>query len=208
MMAATRKSTKTVNNQLGERLVGFTPVPQEDKLDKIRSLVRETMEQELVKADLEERLKEVSSKIHKSYTEILPSMMEEAGTDSVSLTADGNFPGATAQLKPYYRANIAAAWDEERKQAAYDWLDGHGHGDLVATLVTIQLPRDERAKLKKLTAALKPLRVAYEVRNSTNHNTLTAWLKEEIERNRSVLPLDTLGATVGKIVSVKARREK
>jgi uncharacterized protein YacL (UPF0231 family) len=50
--------------------------------------------------------------------------------------------------------------------------------------------------------------VAYEVRNSTNHNTLTAWLKEEIERKRSVLPLETLGATVGKIVSVKARREK
>lgn len=205
-MAATRKSTKTVN--IGEQLANFKPIPQEDKLDKIRVVVRETMEAELVRADLEERLREVSSKITKSYTEVLPAMMEEAQTDSVSLTPDGNFPGATAQLKPYYRANIAASWDEERKQAAYDWLDENGHGDLVATLVTIQLPREERNKLKKLVAALRPLRVSYDVRNSTNHNTLTAWLKEEIERNRSVLPLDTLGATVGKIVHVKARKEK
>jgi hypothetical protein len=52
----------------------------------------------------------------------------------------------------------------------------------------------------------RKLEVSYSSKLSVPWNTLTAFVKEQVEKG-AVLPLDILGATVGRVVKLKARKD-
>ena len=176
-----------------------------DILTRIRETAGNARDLEKEITDLEERIKHKKQTLNTIYHHELPDLMFEAGVDEVGLPAEGNLPSMVAKLGPYYAANIAAGWGEEKRDAAFNWLDTNGHGDLIKTQVTISLPREARAQAAKLIKQLE----AYhpEVKQSVHPGTLTAWLREQVESGEDLPPLDVIGGTVGQVVKLKERKD-
>lgn len=182
-----------------------TAVP-EDKLDKLRAAVREVRDLRRDEQDLTERLAQVKAQINEREGKTLPDLFTEAKVDHIGLEAEGNLPAYDAEMKPYYHANISAEWPMEQQQKGFDWLDENKFGDLIKSMYVVMVPRGARAKALEVEEALEKLGVEYEVKLGVPWNTLTAWLKERVEKFKSTPPLDLLGATVGKVVKLKERK--
>lgn len=183
--------------------------------DQSTATVEAIREQLRIARDLELRIDEISSVVKSDNKalnsikfELLPEMFAEAGVDNIGLPAEGNKPAYDAKLVPFYKANIAADWEEERRDKAFKELEKRGAGDLIKTEVTVLLPRGEREKLKALEKVLKSMKLDYEVAANVPHGTLTAWVKEQIVEHQKIIPLDTFGATMGMVVHIKERKTR
>jgi hypothetical protein len=175
-------------------------------LELIRDQLRVARDTELRIADLTSVLQTDSKTLQQIKFEVLPEIFANAGVDQLGLAAEGNKPAYDAKLSPYFRANIAANWDEERRAKAFKELEKRGAQDLIKTEITILVSRDDRAKVKAIEAALKKLKCEYEIHAAVPHTTLTAWVKEQIVEHKKAIPLDTFGATVGMVVNMKERK--
>lgn len=180
--------------------------PSESSLEKIRDKLREARNTVRQIYDAEETVKTLKKDYVTLRHETLPNMFMEAGIDQLGLPPEGNMPGYDCNLGAYYHANIAADWPADKRKEAFDFIDKRGDGDLIKTEITILIPRDERKKAKKVESALKKLKVNYTVDLSIPWSTLTAYVKEQIEKHDAILPLDTLGAQVGSVVKLTQRK--
>jgi hypothetical protein len=167
--------------------------------------------------DLYLRIKDVESQLAllraeaRTLSEIeLVHMFNEAGTDSVGLPPQGNLPGMDAELRPYYSANIAASWEEDKRQKAFNALTGAGASDLIKTRITLDFPRGNRKMVKSAIVWIKKHTkgvASFTIKDSVHSSTLTAWVKECFERGKSLPDLETIGANAGWVVTLKERRE-
>lgn len=156
----------------------------------------------LTKDDLEQQLRDVNIKIADLEFTRLPALLDEARVSSLTVETSGNQPAVSLTVKPHYAANIAASWEDDRRQTAFAALEKVGAGDLIKTEVKILLGRKERAQLKKLIRTLDGLGFPPEVKASVHSATLTAYLKEQWvlpEPERHLPPLDLIGAKVSRI---------
>jgi hypothetical protein len=114
-------------------------------------------------------------------------------------------PGSGVDLvvDDYYHANIKA--EDPNREQAFNWLVENGHGDLLKVTVTCVFARGDYDKAEKLKAILVTNGYAPAIDQGVPWNTLTAWLKEQL-RKGSVVPLELFGATIGRIVKIKMRK--
>lgn len=180
--------------------------PTEDRLEQVRKVLREVRDLERTIADQEETLKANKAKVLDFKQRKLVDLFQEVGIDTLGLPPEGNLPGYDAELKPYYHANISTDWEPERQLKAFDWLDDNKSGDLIRSTFTVFIGKDDRKTALKVQKALDKLKVPYETKLAVPWNTLTAWLKEQVEKHKTTPPLDLLGATVGSVVNLKARK--
>lgn len=192
-------------------------------LQRLRKMVAEFRDKKREKVNAEERLKEINTSIYQMERKDLPDMLDEAGVPEIVLEAEGNEPRVKAKAEPYYKANIAAEWEPQRRDAAFKWLDDNGHGDLIKTDVTLTFAREDRAMAVALTrllrqnpeiitnllkeAKVRPLdadEISFSASSKENvpWNTLTSWLREMVEKGKTP-PLETIGGEVGRIVKLK-----
>lgn len=176
-----------------------------DKLEKLRRKVADARDLELMIGDLEDRLKAAKKTLQDLIHKQLPDLMDEAGVTSLTVAAEGNAKPFVADLKPYYAANIAAGWEEGRRQVAFEYLTELGAGDLIKTKVEIDMPREQREDALKLAESLSSDGLPVSVKESVHAQTLTAWLREQVEENQFLPDLEKIGATVGRVVKVKAK---
>jgi hypothetical protein len=122
---------------------------------------------------------------------------------------EGNEPGYDLIVAPFYEGGIAASWDEKRQEEGFATLEAYGHGGLIKTLVTIQVPRDPASakKVEALVAAADKLRLDAEVKKGVHHSTFKSWLKGEVESGRPLPPLEKIGAMIGRRVTLKERKQ-
>jgi hypothetical protein len=180
-----------------------------DKLDALRQECERLRDDDLEVADLEARLEAVKARRQKRLTETVPDLMDQVGVPEIVIAAAGNKPAARVSIEPYYKANIAADWEEDKRRAAFDWLDADGSGDLIKTVVTVGFPREDRSRALEVVAAIRKLGVdSIEVGEAVAWGTLTAWLKERHKANGKLPPLDVLGATIGRVAKIKPVKEK
>jgi collagenase-like PrtC family protease len=181
--------------------------PSPDKLKALRANIARVRDLEL---EIQER-DEVTDKLEKEKSDLLlkklPDMFNELGIKVLELEPEGNLPGYVAKSAAYYAANIAANWDEDRRQRAFKWLRDHKLGDVIKSNFQVELGRGTEKQQKALKAALKKLKVPFAVREGVPHTTLTAIVREMIEKQGKTPPLDTLGATVGTVVQVKQAKQ-
>lgn len=184
-----------------------TEVPQ-DKLDRIRALAKglRSLVQQI--ADADAILK--AHKIRKYDLEMkeLPDLFGECNITTLSIGADGNSPAVDLVASPYYKAVLPKDEHDEVLPAGLEWLEKNKHGDLIKKVFVIPLAMDSVKQTKLLTAFLKKNKIGYEVKKTVPWGTLTAFVKEMIEKKHKALPLEILGATVGKIVKMKPTKEK
>jgi hypothetical protein len=182
------------------------PTPS-DALGKIRDAARRLRDLEAEIVDLTERTTEKKAEVSQLKQKELVDLMNEAGVDNIGLPAEGNMPAYDAKAGAYYHANIGADWPPEKRDAAFAWLEEHGHGDLLKAVVTVAFGRRELEQARTLENTLRDMGLSPNLSMSVPWATLTAWLKEQVERRHAQPPLELLGATVGQIVKLTPRKD-
>lgn len=182
--------------------------PGEDKLERVRRELGRARTLEMEVENLRQRLTEKSAMLLEMKQKTLVDIFDEARVSKLGIPPEGNVPGYEIEIRPYYKANIPVEWPKEQRAEAFGWLTEHGHGDLLRQTVTVSFgPKTIKAQ-RALAAFLKKNKMDWSSEYGVPWNTLTAWLKNEIEVNKRTPPLDLLGATVGRVASVVKQKEK
>lgn len=179
-----------------------------DKLQTARDLIAKARDLRLTIESRDEANKSDKTELKGIEQKSLPELFQELKIRNLGLEAVGNTPAYEARLKPYYHANIQAEWPDEDREKGFKYLEDTGNGDMIKTVITIELPRGERTTAIKVEKALDKLKVPYTSEKAVPWGTLTAWLKEMIEVHKETPPLETIGATVTNVVSLTKIKEK
>jgi hypothetical protein len=192
-----------------------------DKLDAIQAEARKARDLEFSIQELEEQVKSLKFNLRAIYFDTLPAMMMEARVDKIGIAKEGNYPGYDYKLKKFYKANIAAGWDDDRREEGFTFVIDHGAEDLIKTEVSVLFPKGGSRLAQKLVAIarkmkvpvkvgkkklLKPVHV--ELSKSIPHGSLSAWLKELVEKRHKVPTADDLekiGGAIGVVVEPEER---
>lgn len=202
-MASKPKKKSGVDEELANAMAADAAAPpSDDKLVKIREKISELRDLEFENASLSERMKENSSKIKEIKDKTLVDMFDEVKITNLGIEADGNLPPYDIEIRPYYHANIP----EENEEKAFEWLTKNKHGDMIRGTYTVSFGRGEEAKRKKFEAFLDKSGFDYSYKFGVPWNTLTAFVKEQIEVYKREPPLKLLGATVGRVAALKKIR--
>lgn len=177
-----------------------------DQLEEIRNHARRARDIELELESLEERRKALSSELNALYSKTLVDALDNAGLDTIGVVAEGNLPPYDFELKPFYSAGIAAGWEPERRKDAFDYLESLGEGDLIKTELSLPFPREARAEAVALLQELEARGLRPIAKEAVHGGTLTAWLKNQVEKQRFMPDLAKIGGTVGRVVRMKARK--
>lgn len=173
-------------------------------LEAARTLVQRARDIDAEIADLEGRRSTLAAELFDIRTKKLVDLMSAVGIRALSVAAAGNLPGYEAKLKPYYKASISADWEPARRDAAFAWLEQDKSGDLIKHVFVIDLDRDSLEDADAVRNAMKVLGIEFTESKTVHHGTLTAWLKEQVEKKkRKDIPLDVIGAATGQLVEVK-----
>lgn len=185
------------------------PKASESDLARIRRKIAEARDLDLQIDDKEKELKKLKADRYEILTKELPTMFDGVKMDHLGLEAEGNLPAYDAKLKPHYKAVLPPKDDPDARQAALDLLTKLKAGDLSTTEVVVAFGRGEEKLLAKLRSFLDKSRMSYTADTGVHWGTLTAWVKERflIKKPLTQAQLETLGATVGKIVELKKRKE-
>jgi hypothetical protein len=124
--------------------------------------------------------------------------MHELGVTKITLE------GIDVAIKSYYRASIPII----KRPEAFEWLRSNGFEDLIKREIRTKFARGADGSANKLIKYIAAQGWAYDDNEQVNHATLTAWLKEQIEKkNNFSIPLDTLGAYIGERAVLKIEGE-
>ena len=175
---------------------------QSDLLARIKSAAQSMRDAKLEIQNIEERLAQAKERYRTLERQELPDLMAEAGMPKMTIAAEGNLPAFEIKVKPFARANIAANWPEEKRQAAFDWLESNGHGDLIKTCITIDIPKEQHADAVDLLQKLQTMGYRPNAEETVHFMTLSKWLKECIGKGL-IVPLDIVGGEVGMECSIK-----
>lgn len=180
----------------------------------VRAMAVQLRDLELRRAETKERLSSLDAQIKRVTIDHLPELMRQAGVDHVGIPREGNLPAYELRLTDVVQANIAAAWPEERRRAAFDWLDANGHGDLVATEVVLSFPRERREEALTLAGEMRrrqaqgQLSAHVGVREAVHPSTLKAWLKTMLKTSKRLPPLETIGGSLLRIATLKQKQQE
>ena len=195
------------------------PSVPDDKLEAIRTMARAMRDLTKEIEDMEARTKEKKAELARISMNDLVTLMEENKVSAITLEAEGNYPRYELEAKPYYKAVLPRDKITDKVlPAGPEWLKKNGAADLIKRVFVVTLPMDS----DKLAVALRKFligpvpakkkgkkaqpfvpRYRFEEKEDVPWATLTSFVKERIEKLKKPVPLETLGATVGKIVRMK-----
>lgn len=181
-----------------------------DKLEFVRDQIRYMRDLDHRIGNLHEILKQLTVEKRELQYSTLPTLFMQNKISSISLMEEGNIPAYDAELKDFYHAKIDAEWPAEKRHNAMSWLEEHSLGDIIKTCFTIEIGRGNAKLTKKVMAALRALKVPFTQQQTVPWNTLTAAIKERYRDHKPLkdAELETLGANVGKIVTLKVKKDK
>lgn len=183
----------------------------EEIMEEARRLARDFAQLDADIEAQEARLSEMKERRLSLQHKELPDLLGRAKTDKIGIPE----LNVDVEVKPYYKASIAADWEIERQEAAFAHLEEHGHGDVIRSVVTVSFPKEE---IERAHALVEHIRQSNEFGGldpilgmSVPWNTLTSLVKSEYESAKESgepfpMDLETIGATVGRIAKIKKRK--
>lgn len=153
-------------------------------LDEIVALARRQVMLEELVADSEAALSSQKEMLRGVSQEDLPAAMAEAGLRELTLDS-----GEKISIKPDFSVSIPAA----RKDEAYAWLNEHGFGGMIKTVVAVLFGKGELEKAQTLATALVKRKLTVELAQDVHWQTLKAFVAEQT-REAKPIPLDLFGA--------------
>ena len=162
-------------------------------MEQITQLAKTLLEADKKISLVEEELRKVKAHGRQLREETIPSAMQELGLASIKLST-----GQTLTIKQ----DVYASIPEDNKTQAFGWLEEHGDGDLIKSIVKINFGRGELVEAGKLVDQLENRGMEPQFDERIHPQTLKAWLRDKISRGISV-PLDLFGARPVWIATIK-----
>jgi hypothetical protein len=182
--------------------------PSQDKLDAVKSDLREVRDLLIEKQNTEEHLTELNKSINDKIRNSLPTIFQETGITSLTLEPTGNLPAYSAKLDTEVKAGITREFTPEQRQDAMDWLVANGADSLIKSVITITLDRNEYDKALKLVKEFKAKGLDVSLDTTVHWATLSSWLRERFEAQDLPPNIVTIGGTISPIVRITAKRSK
>lgn len=183
-------------------------VPTEENTTRLRKMGTELVLVSQHIRELEQQLEQEKKRRTELATMKMPSLMSEIGVDRIGLAE----VGVDLVIEPYYHANISKDWDDDRREAAFKYLEDMDSGDLIKSVLIITAARGDWEAMRKVAEQIDRLladagiETQPSLEKTVPWNTLTAFVKEQL-RQGTALDLEMLGATVGSVVKIKKRKD-
>ena len=144
--------------------------------------------------ELEELIAKKKKQLSGIATKEIPDLLQGI-TGSLKLE-----DGRTLEISEKWRASIAG----DRAAPATEWMDDHGHGNLVKREFIISFNKEDEAWAKKFRADLerRKKKLNYKVKRNVHPQTLVAWVNERMSEGDD-LPKDLFGMFHQKTAKVK-----
>lgn len=201
------KMAATDHASMFSEMAADAPAPSEDKLDQIRKMMRELRDDAARIENLEQTVAGLKERRRQILEKDLVDLMDSAGVRDMTLDAELNYAAFSVEVGAYYHANIASDWPEEKRKKSFDWIDKY-HPGMLKNTITISCAKNTRDAQKKLLALAAKLKMPARNEFGVPWNTLTSFVKEQIEEEKKTPPLELLGATVGRVAKIKKPKEK
>ena len=144
---------------------------------------RQIMLQKLIE-DAEQSLKSLKDELRGVQEEDLPLAMQEAG----GLKQFKLDTGEEIVIKE----DVLVGITEEHKPEAFNWLESHGFGGIIKTVVAVEFGKGEIAKAQKLVLDLAAKKYNANLGRNVHYQTLKAFVSEQV-RNASPIPMELFG---------------
>lgn len=154
-----------------------------NKLSDLGSMVKDLYEEERNIERIERELAEAKDRARTLSEVLIPDLMTEIGLEKVK-TKDG--------LEVSVKSTVRASVPSDRREAAYDWLDSHGHGALVRREVSVAFRKEQESAARELLDALRGQFPDAREQRFVHHSTLAAWVREQLRKGKQ-LPTDLFG---------------
>src|SRR5258706_4932095 len=186
-----------------------SPPPATDATRRVRNLVASALIKGNLIKSLEQQIDQVKAEQFRLLHEELPEAMDTAGLGKTTFQAgaiDGTGQPVTIEVSPYFKANIAADWDEERRNAGFECLIANGAEDLIKTGITISFGKKEHNQALALYDDLVKMDLSPVLKESVPWGTLTKWLQDKKIVSSEIL--EKIGGFIGRVVNVKIVKEE
>jgi hypothetical protein len=141
-------------------------------LQTVAEMARAVSAQDLLVAQLEDRLKEEKKKLLKLTDEDLPALLHEIGLTKFELE-----DGSKVELKPTYGAHIKV----DNRPQAFAWLRDNGFDDIIKNTVSCVFGRGEDSQAEQFLKIAADQGVHADQKEEVHPSTLKAFVKERVE---------------------------
>ena len=141
---------KSILEDMADQVEDIT-APDDKALLTMQGLCNQYVAAEHEVAELEAALEEAKEKLKQLKHHTVPDKMLELGLDNFGLP-DQN---VDVVLKPYYRASISSNWEEDKRNAAFNYLTELGGEDLIKYTVTYAFDKQQSQLAKALMAMVQ-----------------------------------------------------
>lgn len=176
-------------------------LPTQEELASLNALIEMWTRNKLAIDGHEASLKELNAAVTRLETDLIPSLMASAGGIEKFTLANGT----AITLKDELFASVTAV----NQQAAFAWLEEHGHADVIKDELKIALGKGETARLRAeaLIVACEQNGVDdYTRKRAVHPGTLQALLKEQLAEGVDV-PKETFGVFQQRRAIIKLAKE-
>lgn len=158
-------------------------------LNDMAELAKSLVEAQELTKKTEQLLKDVKERERVLVEETIPGALQELGVKELTLDT-----GEVISLKQ----EVYASLTEERKPAAFKWLDEHKFGGMIKTDLTISYAKADYEEAKEKCKELMDEGLSPTLEQSVHAQTLKAFIKEQIATvdPKVPFPLDLFGARV------------
>jgi hypothetical protein len=175
-----------------ELSTSMAQLPDDDKLLQVSQMVREMLDYEAREKELTEEAKQAAKRKRYYSEKAIPEALSALGLSGVTLD-DGRKVTVTPEIYVDIR--------EENRDAAYQWMESEGFGDLIKTAVSCTFGRGEREHAQEVADLLSAAGYQAESKDTVHYQTLRAWAKDLLTQG-VILP-DFFGAFLGSKTRVK-----
>lgn len=158
----------------------------------ITNLAREAKTIERTINDLQDKIKELGKRQIEIETKQLPELLHQAGVKEIT-----TLEGLKVTTK-FIVGSIPAASKEE----AYNWLDSHGHADIIKRNLALQFQKGDTSQAEEAAKALREMGFDPTIKLDVHPQTFMAFAREQIQ-NGKMLPLAQWGVYVGDRAVIK-----
>lgn len=151
--------------------------PTREQLQEITALAQRQLSAERTVDNSQESLDEAKRNLRRINENLLPDAMTEIGMDQFRLT-----DGTEIDVKETIRASIS----EKNRPGAYQWLHENGHDAIIRKSITIAFSPGEEHLHEMVQRFLDQHDIEFDGRSAINHNTLRAWVTNQLREGNTV----------------------
>lgn len=159
-------------------------IPAKDKIMSLANLARQQIQIEQTIEEMELALSKKKEEL-KAVSEFkIPELFSALGIDQFKLNN-----GLKVKVSPYYSGKAET-------NEAFDWLEDHGHDDIIKGEYTIMYRRNDKAKLSTFQTLANQMGFTVKDKLAVHHMTMSSFVKEQLEAGVN-LPRDLFNVFTG-----------